>query len=67
MQNGKFWHFSANYEKMWLDTAKIATMPQVYTHNGSFEPNLTITVEPRFSHSSILVGPDPHELPLERE
>ena len=30
MQNGKFWHVSANYEKMWLNTAKIASMPQVY-------------------------------------
>ena len=41
VQNGKFWHISANYEKMWLNIAKKASMPQVYTHNGYFEPNLT--------------------------
>ena len=40
VQNGKFLHILAKVEKMCVNMAKIASMPQVYIHNESFEPNL---------------------------
>ena len=41
IQKGQFWHILANFEKLCLNNAKIASMPQVYIHIWSFEPNLT--------------------------
>ena len=41
MQNSKFWYISGKFEKMCLNVAEIASMPQLYIRNESFEPNLT--------------------------
>ena len=60
VQNGKFWHISAKFEKMCLNMAKKAFMPQVYSHNKSFEPNLSTIFKYLLSkpvHQNSLVGP----------